>query len=332
MQLNTLCPVLHHQSSSRFTRSATILLVAAFALLHSPAQTPEDVGSAGVFNGDRNELKGVRVATKREGDLIRVLVENRELCEITMTFDVQTENLKRSQKLPFTATFPPGETNLAFELSPTDVNAKWSYSFTNYYKLGSNVAVHDETAVYQLPYLPGDRFIVTQAFNGTYSHQGSNQYAIDWEMPENTLVCAARGGVVVKAKDDSSQGGASIEFDRYSNYVLIRHDDGTLAQYCHLKKDSLAVTAGQRVATGEVIARSGSTGFSTGPHLHFCVFKTKDGRMRQSIPVRFRTSIETAVFLRESECYRAAEIQIVYVSAKPPAQGPQTQAQGGVGN
>jgi hypothetical protein len=73
--------------------------------MHCPAQTPEDIDSAGMFSGDRNELKGIRVATKREGDIIRFLVENRELCEVTMTFDVQTENLKSSQKLPFTATF-----------------------------------------------------------------------------------------------------------------------------------------------------------------------------------------------------------------------------------
>jgi murein DD-endopeptidase MepM/ murein hydrolase activator NlpD len=199
----------------------------------------------------------------------------------------------------------------------TPVDAEWSYSFTNYYKLGSNVAVHDDTTVYQLPYLPGDSFIVTQGFNGTYSHQGSNKYAIDWKMPESTLVCAARGGIVVKAKDDSDQGGASINFDRYNNYVLIRHDDGTLAHYCHLKKDSIAVTVGQRVATGEVIARSGNTGFSSGPHLHVCVFKTKDGRTRASIPVRFRTSTETAVFLNESERYRAADIQMVAPVPKP---------------
>jgi murein DD-endopeptidase MepM/ murein hydrolase activator NlpD len=205
-------------------------------------------------------------------------------------------------------------------------------SFTNYYKLGSNVAVHDDTTVYQLPYLPGDRFTVTQGFNGTYSHKGSNKYAIDWKMPEGTLVCAARGGTVVKAKNDSNQGGASIKFDRFNNYVLIRHDDGTLAHYCHLKKDSVTVKPGQRVTTGEVIARSGNTGFSSGPHLHFCVFKTKDGRMRQSLPVRFRTSTETAVFLKESERYRAADLEKVQVSVKSTPQTAQTQAQGGVGN
>jgi murein DD-endopeptidase MepM/ murein hydrolase activator NlpD len=151
-------------------------------------------------------------------------------------------------------------------------------------------------------------------------------------MPEGTLVCAARGGTVVKAKDNSNQGGASIKFDAYNNYVLIRHDDGTLAHYCHLKKDSVTVTVGQRVATGEVVARSGNTGFSSGPHLHFCVFKTKDGLMRQSIPVKFRTSTEMAVFLRESEHYRAADIQTVVHASAKSASLTQTQAQGGVGN
>jgi hypothetical protein len=107
MQLTTRCPVLHHQSSSRFARSIAILFVTALALLHSPARASEDIDFAGVFNGDRNELKGVRVATKREGDLIRFLVENRELCEVTMTFDVQTANLKSSQSCRSPPRFRP---------------------------------------------------------------------------------------------------------------------------------------------------------------------------------------------------------------------------------
>jgi murein DD-endopeptidase MepM/ murein hydrolase activator NlpD len=160
-----------------------------------------------------------------------------------------------------------------------------------------------------LPYAPGEKFKVTQAYNGKFSHSGSNQYAIDWDLPEGTLVRAARGGIVVRTKDDSDKGGASIEFDRYNNYVLIRHDDGTLGHYCHLQKGGVLVKAGQTVAAGAVIAHSGNTGFSSGPHLHFCVFKARDGRSRVSIPIRFRTAQERAITLASGHSYRAPEFQ-----------------------
>jgi murein DD-endopeptidase MepM/ murein hydrolase activator NlpD len=119
--------------------------------------------------------------------------------------------------------------------------------------------------------------------------------------------------VVVKIKDDSSIGGSSIKYDPYNNYVLIRHDDGTLGHYCHLQKGGVCVRPGDRVAVGQRIAHSGNTGFSSGAHLHFSVFKTKDGRERESIPVKFRTTDGQAVTLVEGQRYKAAEVQTASV-------------------
>jgi murein DD-endopeptidase MepM/ murein hydrolase activator NlpD len=218
-------------------------------------------------------------------------------------------NMQGNKRFPYTATFAPRQTNEAFVLSPIKQGARWEYSYTNFHKLGSNCARHDDSVVYQLPYAPGNKFKVTQAFNGRFSHIGSNQFAVDWDMPEGTLVHAARGGMVVRVKDDSDKGGPSIEYDRYNNYVLIRHDDGTLGHYCHLQRAGCLVKVGQTVATGDVIAHSGNTGFSSGPHLHFCVFKTKDGRERVSIPVKFRTNQDKAITLTSGHSYRAAEVQ-----------------------
>lgn len=250
----------------------------------------------------------VQVTTTRQGDETHFFVDNHEFCEVTMTFDMKLVNLKGDVQFPYTVTFPPRQKTEAFTLCPVGGAGQWEYSFTNYYKLGSNCARHDDSAVYQLPYAPGDKFKVTQGYNGKFSHTGSNQYAIDWQMPEGTLVYAARGGVVVRTKDDSDRGGASMDFDKYNNYVLIRHDDGTLAHYCHLKKEGVLVTVGQRVSAGQPIAHSGNTGFSSGPHLHFCVFKTKNGKERISLPVRFRTYGDSAITLVSGRSYRATAI------------------------
>ena len=162
--------------------------------------------------------------------------------------------------------------------------------------------------VYSLPYAPGTTRKITQGYDGKFSHQGSNKYAIDWQMPEGTPVYAARGGLVVKIKQDSDRGGpGNIKFDPYNNYVLIRHDDGTLGHYCHLQKGGVTVQPGDIVKTGQLIAHSGNTGFSSGGHLHFCVFMTHDGKQRVSIPVKFRDDHGDAITLVEGEKYRAPD-------------------------
>jgi murein DD-endopeptidase MepM/ murein hydrolase activator NlpD len=260
----------------------------------------------------------VRISTRREGETTRVYVQNLERSEITMTFDFNVVNLKGDVQFPHSATFGPGETE-AFALSPADPELKWEYSYTNYYKLGSMVAVPD-SFIYSLPYKPGSAFKVTQAYGGSYSHKGSNKYAIDWKMPEGTPVYAARGGLVVKTKDDSDRGGGSMKYDCYNNYVLIRHEDGTLGHYCHLKKDGVKVKPGQIVQTGEPIAESGNTGFSSGAHLHFCVFKTLNGRERESIPVQFKDASNKGITLLEGRRYKAAAVQSAKTSV-PLSEG-----------
>jgi murein DD-endopeptidase MepM/ murein hydrolase activator NlpD len=117
-----------------------------------------------------------------------------------------------------------------------------------------------------------------------------------------------------------------MEYDRYNNFVLIRHDDGTLAHYCHLKKNGVLVKVGQQVETGQPIARSGNTGFSSGPHLHFCIFKTRSGRERESIPVRFRTTEHAAVVLREDHRYRASSVVSTTLAAAPRTEASQGAA------
>jgi murein DD-endopeptidase MepM/ murein hydrolase activator NlpD len=260
---------------------------------------------------------GVKVITRREGEVTHVFVQNPELCEVTMTFCVHTVNLRGGVAFPYTATFPPRQDTEAFTLSPEDADDSWQFSYTNYYKLGSHRAAHDDAYIYSLPYAPGTSRKVTQGYNGSFSHKGSNQYAIDWKMPEGTRVCAARGGLVVKVKADSDRGGSGIKYDHFNNYVLIRHDDGTLGHYCHLKKGGVKVKVGQTVKPGDWIALSGNTGFSSGPHLHFCVFKTKDGRERLSIPVKFRNASGEPVTLVNGRNYKAPAVQNTTASRLP---------------
>jgi murein DD-endopeptidase MepM/ murein hydrolase activator NlpD len=88
---------------------------------------------------------------------------------------------------------------------------------------------------------------------------------VDYAAPSGTEVVAAASGTVTEV----SSGGA------YGNRIVIQHDDGTYTSYSHLS--SIDVSKGEKVTAGEHIGKVGSTGNSTGAHLHFEVTKGGDG-------------------------------------------------------
>ncbi|MEU0898762.1 M23 family metallopeptidase [Streptomyces massasporeus] len=94
---------------------------------------------------------------------------------------------------------------------------------------------------------------------GMWAHKHSGQ---DFAVPSGTQVVAAHGGTVVKAGGNGAGDGPA-----YGNAVVIKHGNGTYSQYAHLSK--VTVHIGQIVKTGQEIAKSGNTGNSSGPHLHF---------------------------------------------------------------
>ena len=97
---------------------------------------------------------------------------------------------------------------------------------------------------------------------GIQSHEG-----MDYKVPMGTSVQAAAAGEVSAVGDDGNKG--------YGKYIDITHADGTKTRYAHLSSADVKVGGG--VAQGAVIGASGSSGNSTGPHLHFEVLG-KDGK------------------------------------------------------
>jgi murein DD-endopeptidase MepM/ murein hydrolase activator NlpD len=70
---------------------------------------------------------------------------------------------------------------------------------------------------------------------------------------------------------------------------VVKHADGTYASYAHLSPFSARVKPGQRVSGGTPLATSGETGFTSGPHLHFDVYRPVVGGFRETIAVAFGT-------------------------------------------
>ncbi|MER7963494.1 M23 family metallopeptidase [Streptomyces ardesiacus] len=109
---------------------------------------------------------------------------------------------------------------------------------------------------------PVKKYTLSASFaqnGGMWAHKHSGQ---DFAVPIGTNVVATHGGTVVKAGGNGAGDGPA-----YGNAIVIKHGNGTYSQYAHLSK--INVKIGQVVKTGQSIAKSGNTGNSSGPHLHF---------------------------------------------------------------
>ncbi|MFD5191578.1 M23 family metallopeptidase [Streptomyces sp. NPDC058357] len=116
---------------------------------------------------------------------------------------------------------------------------------------------------------PVSRYELSASFGNDGSRWAHKHSGQDFAVPTGTKVRAAHTGIVVKAGPNGGGDGPA-----YGNAVVIKHANGTYSQYAHLSK--IEVRIGEAVKTGERIALSGSTGNSSGPHLHFEIRHTAD--------------------------------------------------------
>ena len=183
----------------------------------------------------------------------------------------------------------PGQTEMAVVgLAARDERQGFSYRFEVASVPGPPVESPVEDLVLHPPFPAGQVFPISQGFDGDKTHNSpDSQYAIDIVMPVGTSVLAAREGVVIDVEENFHRAGTDLEkFADKANHVRILHDDGTMALYAHLDLASVVVRPGGRVRAGQLIARSGNTGFSSGPHLHFAL-QQNVGMKMISLPFRF---------------------------------------------
>ncbi len=177
-----------------------------------------------------------------------------------------------------------GEVEL-FRIKSEEILPK-KITFKERFKVGDPTLEPNSTYTYRLPFADNECYRVTQTFNSRYSHKGWQRYSVDFGMYIGSPIYAARGGVVVDFKKDSNIGGRNPKYAKYTNYLVIYHDDGTFSSYLHLKKDGVTVNVGDIVNEGDTVGYSGNTGWSGGAHLHFMVYKAMDFYF-QTIPISF---------------------------------------------
>jgi len=124
---------------------------------------------------------------------------------------------------------------------------------------------------------PLDNVIITQLFGGTeFAARNPGIYGrayhpgVDFGAPRGTPIKAPLAGTVRAVGNTDAVPGCYS----WGKWTLIDHANGLSTMYAH--QDVIAVSPGQKVATGEVIGYIGNTGLSTGPHLHFTLY-AKEG-------------------------------------------------------
>jgi len=130
-------------------------------------------------------------------------------------------------------------------------------------------------AGYRLPWTHGTSMQLTQDCNDSCcaDHVGNDEYAWDFANGASFTVRAARAGTITHLKLSSTTGCATTACSADANLIAVDHGDGTQAVYLHFTGMSAApgIACGASVAQGQALAMSGTTGHSTGIHLHFQV-------------------------------------------------------------
>ena len=223
----------------------------------------------------------------RHGDSSDVYVSNRLAGPLEIQLSLSNaNNVQTDPQLPLRQVLAANERALVSRIGAGRVDQPSSYVIGLMAVPGDPQTVARDV-VYSLPVDENSNWQLGQTFHGGFSHTDEqNLYAVDIIVDQGTPILAARGGVVMQVESGFDRGGLNKEtYGARANLVRILHDDGSMAIYAHLQENGVYVKVGERVGVGQQIGVSGNTGFSSGPHLHFCV-QVNRGMKLASIPFR----------------------------------------------
>jgi hypothetical protein len=186
---------------------------------------------------------------------------------------IQAEIRRNVDRLAADGAFSADEVTATSTALSAGVTLSWPLSAANgladygYHGI-SNFVDHDSRYGYLLDYACGSRSYDLSDYN----HKGTDFFTwpFGWNKMDNdeVVVVAAAPGMIVYKQDGNYDRSCSIGGGSW-NAVYVRHTDGSVAWYGHLKSGSMtSKPIGDSVVTGEVLGVVGSSGSSTGPHLH----------------------------------------------------------------
>ena len=240
---------------------------------------------------DFNHFKtGTKLTVSQEVRFVRVQIKKIEERNVETPFSVETEKtnklysgdkrvvrkgVKGVDKVTYMVTYIDG-----VRVSSKEISRVTLVEPTN-----QTVQVGTKSASGYSSY--GSRKSTTRYSKNYGVYASSSKGRFTWPVPGVTTVSSPYGrrksgfhtgidisngrtnGKVVVAADSGVVETVKYSHKSYGNQIVINHGNGYKTRYAHLLDNSIAVSPGQRVTRGQGIARVGSTGNSTGPHLHF---------------------------------------------------------------
>lgn len=239
--------------------------------------------------------KNVKMYYEKKQDTITYYVDNLEIYPTSIVFASQPEleNMKKPELFKTTQVLPAKSTRNKVTYFVVNDKKKRSgiKKMPGYLMYIGDITIknYNSTYVYDLPYQKGKSFQLYQGYNGTFSHQNEN--SLDFTMPEGTEILASREGMVIDVVQSNNKSCPTKNCAPFGNYISILHSDGTIAQYFHIQQNGAKVNVGDNVTKGQLIALSGNTGWSSGPHLHFVTYlpSATGDKNRITVKTLFRT-------------------------------------------
>ena len=196
----------------------------------------------------------------KEGDMlvilpisgIRYTVKNGDTLKgIVLKYKSNLEEVLQYNDLTLSSTLVIGDTIVIPDAEPTNL---FLPKIAQTRKIVTNKA-HDTNGTYY----PG--FYIRPISGGVKSQNLHGYNAIDLAAPVGTVIRASASGKVISSISNGNWNGG------YGNYVIISHSNGSQTLYAHNQKNFVRI--GDYVEQGEMIAKIGMTGKTTGPHVHF---------------------------------------------------------------
>jgi murein DD-endopeptidase MepM/ murein hydrolase activator NlpD len=229
--------------------------------------------------------------------------DNNEPCTVSIKIKLQLENLHSSVGNEKIRVLLANTKRIELTtLTKIDKDKKFKVGGSTWYNYGNHFQKDYDTAfAYSLPFQKGEGYLLRQGYNGSFSHQNKKQ--LDFTMPIGTKIVAALKGVVIKVVDKFNRHCGTKDCEKFNNLIYIFHEDGTIAEYVHIKTNGAKVTVGDPIKKGQVIAESGNVGWSTGPHLRFSVFLQRLGGEREYVKTKFKIQEARIDYLVEKKEY-----------------------------